>query len=169
MEIRQATQADANHLAELCMCVQALHVEIQPALFRKPRHADLVDFFRDRLSAPDFTSFLAMDGSEPVGYVVLHTIRRPAHVLIRAREIVEIDHIHVAETHQRRGIARRLAAKALEVAHSYGIQTIQLSVWAQNDQAVAAFEALGFKPQRHIMTLDNREKLEPVSSVDSQG
>jgi len=78
MEIRQATQADANHLAELCMCVQALHVEIQPALFRKPRHADLVDFFRDRLSAPDFTSFLAMDG---------RIIRIPVEIILKGEEL----------------------------------------------------------------------------------
>lgn len=167
MEIRTATQDDADRLAELCIGVQALHVEMQPALFREPTHEELAGFFRDRLGKHDFTIFLALDEGEPVGYVMLHVIRRPAHVLIRARESVEIDHIYVNETHRRQGISRQLAAKALEVARSYGTDVIQLSVWAQNDRAVAAFEALGFKPQRHIMILKNREMLEQSPAPDS--
>jgi len=161
MDIRQATPDDADGLAELCKDVQALHVEMEPTLFREPTHEELAGFFRDRLADPDFTAFLAWDHEEPVGYVMLHVIRRPSHILIKAREDVEIDHIHVAETHRRQGIGRRLAAKALDLAHSCGIGTIQLSVWAQNARAVAAFGALGFKPQRHTMVLENKGMLEP--------
>lgn len=159
MEIRQAAQDDADHLAKLCMGVQMLHVEMQPALFREPTHDELAGFFRERLADPAFTAFLAYDHGEPVGYVLLHVIRRPAHVLIRARECVEIDQIHVTEGRRGRGIGRRLAATALDVARANMIETIQLSVWAQNTRAIAAFEALGFRPQRHTMILEERELL----------
>jgi ribosomal protein S18 acetylase RimI-like enzyme len=86
--------------------------------------------------------------------------------LIRAREAVKIDHIHVNETYRKQGIGRRLAAMALEVARSYGIATAQLSVWARNARAVAAFSAPGFESQRHIMVLGNREMSE---EVDEEG
>jgi ribosomal protein S18 acetylase RimI-like enzyme len=155
--IRRATRRDAAHLAGLCMDVQSLHVAMQPSMFRVPSNEELVAFFRERLADPDFTVFLAVDDGSPVGYVMLHVIRRPAHVLVKARDCVEVDHIQVNESHRRQGIGRRLAAKAIEVARACGIEAIQLSTWAQNARAIATFTALGFKPQRIIMTLENRE------------
>jgi len=157
LEIREATPDDADNLAMLCKDIQALHAGMYPALFCEPTHDELAVFFRARMTDPNFTAFLALDQGEPVGYVALNIVRRPPHILIRAREAVEIDHIHVNKTHRKQGIGRRLAAMALEVASSYGIATVQLSVWARNTLAVAAFSALGFEPQRHIMVLRNRE------------
>ena len=167
MEIRRATQDDAAQLAVLCGEIQSLHVEMQPMLFRQATTEELSGFFCERATDPDFMIFLALVEGQPVGYVMLHVIRRPAHVLINARECVEIDHIHVRQSHRRRGIGRALASQAIEVAHSSGIETIQLSVWAQNHTAVAAFESLGFEPQRHIMILKDKERLEPSVPSDA--
>ena len=160
IEIKRATRNDAYHLAVLCAEVQSLHVEMQPTLFRQPTCEQLARFFREHLADPDFVVFLALAEGHPVGYVMLHVIRTPAHVLVNPRECVEIDHLHVQLSHRRQGIGRALASRALEVARTSGVETIQLSVWAQNQHAVAAFESLGFEPLRHIMILKDTERLE---------
>ena len=159
MEIRRAAQDDADYLAVLCAEVQSLHVEMQPTLFRQPTLDELARFFREHLVDPDFVVFLALAEGHPVGYVMLHVIRTPAHVLVNPRECVEIDHLHVQQSHRRRGIGRALASQALEVARASGVETIQLSVWARNQRAVAAFKSLGFEPLKHIMILKQRERL----------
>lgn len=152
-EIQRATDRDISALAALCAEVQSLHEQMHPATFRHPTEDELKRLFRERMEDPAFAVFIAWASDEPVGYVVLHVIQKPAHVLVKARSCVEIDHIHVRESHRRQGVGRDLAAQALVVAREAAIETIQLSVWAQNSNAVAAFEAMGFAAQRHTMVL----------------
>ena len=165
MEIRQAIQDDTDTLAAMCREIQSLHAEMQPTLFRHPSAEELASFFRERLDDPNFTILLVEEAGEPVGYVMLHIIRRPAHVLINARSYVEIDHIHVRQAHRRHGVGGELAQQALGVARDSDSDTIQLSVWAENADAVAAFESLGRETQRHIMILKDRERLEQAQST----
>ena len=165
MEIKKATTDDANILAELCSEIQAIHTGLKPHIFRTPSHQELVDLFKERISDPDYTAFLAFDMDEPVGYTVLHLIRKPGNVLAYERKILEIDHIHIVEKCRRRGFCKKLFAKALEVARSLEIKDIQLGVWAQNGRAVAAFNALGFKQQWAIMSLENTGSLESGDST----
>jgi diamine N-acetyltransferase len=160
MEIRQATKNDVDHLAELCKGVQAVHIELHPSLFRQPLHHELTAFFSDKLSDPNYIAFLAIDDGKPIGYVLLRIIRLSANVFVNARESVEIDHIHVIESHRQRGIGKRLAAKTVEIASSLEIKQVQLNVWAQNSRAIAAFKSFGFEPQRHVMFLKNKTDLE---------
>lgn len=159
MNIRKATIDDVDILAELCLEVQRLHVKLQPLIFREPSHRELVDIFRERISDPDYFSFLALDKEIPVGYIAMHIFRKPENVFAFARDVLEIDHIHINQKYCRQGICRQLFAKAPEVARAFDIENIQLGVWAQNDRAISAFNALGFKQQYHIMALEDRSKL----------
>ena len=145
------------------MAVQALHVALQPSLFRQPAAKQLAEFFGARLMDPDFAIFIAWGELGPIGYIMLHVVRRPTHVLVAERQFVEIDQIHVEDRYQRRGVGRRLTSEAVKLARSLKIETIQLNVWAENHPAVTAFEAMGFIPQRHIMVLDDKAIFEQVS------
>jgi ribosomal protein S18 acetylase RimI-like enzyme len=169
MIIKKTTVDDADILAELCSEIQGLHIRLQPLIFRKPSHQELVDIFRERISDPDYIAFLAFNEEKPVGYIVLHILRKPENVFAYARNILEIDHIHINEKYWRQGICKKLFAKALEVARSFDIENIQLGVWAQNDRAISAFNSLGFKQQFYIMVFEDRSKLEPSNTADSQG
>lgn len=167
MKIKQATIDDAGVLAELCSEIQGLHIKMQPLIFREPSHKELVDLFRERISDPDYTAFIACDADHPVGYAVLHVLRKPGNIFTYARNILEIDHIHIVERYRRQGLCKKLFAKALEVARSFDIEHIQLGVWSQNDRAIATFYALGFKQKFHIMYLEDKAKLEPSNAVNS--
>ena len=166
MKIQQATVDDADILAALCSEIQGLHIKLQPLIFREPSQQELVDFFRERISDPDYIAFLASDGENALGYIVLHILRKPENVFAYSRNILEIDHIHITEKNRRQGICKKLFSKALEVARSFDIENIQLGVWAQNDRAISAFNALGFKQQFHIMALEDKSKFESGSRGD---
>ena len=169
MKIKQATVEDAVIISELCSEIQGLHIKLQPLIFREPSQQELIDIFRERISDPDYIAFLAFDGEKALGYIVLHILRKPENVFSYSRNILEIDHIHIIEKYRRQGICKKLFSKALEVARSFDIENIQLGVWAQNDHAISAFNALGFKPQFHIMALEDRSKYESYNTADSQG
>ncbi len=63
---------------------------------------------------------------------------RPAY-----RATVEVA-VYVAPERQRRGIARRLLAHAIEAAPGLGIHTILAFVFAHNPPSVTLFEHAGF-------------------------
>lgn len=161
MKIKQATVDDADILSGLCSEIQGLHMKMLPLVFREPSRKELADLFRERISDPDYIAFLAFDRERAVGYMVLHILRTPENVFVHSRAILEIDHIHIIETYRRQGICKKLFSKALEVARSFDIENIQLGVWARNDRAILAFNALGFKRQFQIMALEERSKIEP--------
>lgn len=156
MKIKQAAIDDADILAKLCSEIQKLHIKLQPLIFKEPSHQELADLFRERIADPDYIAFLAFDGEKPVGYIVLHILRKPENVFAYSRNILEIDHIHITEKYRRQGICKKLFAKAIETARSFNIENIQLGVWARNDRAISAFNALGFKQQFHIMALEDK-------------
>lgn len=161
-QVRRASHDDVDVLAEMCMAVQALHVALKPSLFQQPAAQQLAEFFDARLVDPDFAIFIAWNEFGPIGYVMLHVVHRPTHVLVAERQYVEIDQIHVEERYQRQGVGRRLTSEAVKLARSLKIDTIQLNVWAENHPAVTAFDAMGFIPQRHIMVLDDKAIFEQV-------
>ncbi len=85
IDVRPAVPDDADLLARLCAGIQGLHVEMHPELFRAPAHQELAAFFRERLADADYTAFLAWDGAEAIGYVVVHFIRRPENAFVQER------------------------------------------------------------------------------------
>lgn len=169
MKIKKATVDDAEVLAGLCSEIQALHIKMQPLIFRETSHQELVDFFRERISNPDYMAFWAFDADQPVGYIVLHILEKPGNIFVHARNILEIDHIHIVERYRRQGVCKKLFSKALDVAVSLRIENIQLGVWSRNDRAIAAFHALGFKQQYHVMAFEDKTKLNLSDAADSPG
>lgn len=169
MKIKQATIDDSCVLAELCSEIHGIHIKLQPLIFREPSHQELIDLFRKRISDPDYIAFIAFDVGKPVGYTVFHILRKPENIFAYERNILEIDHIHINERYWRKGICKKLFAKALEVARSFDIENIQLGVWSLNDRAIAAFNSLGFKQQFYIMALEDRSKLEQINTAEPQG
>mgnify|MGYP001590758711 CR=1 FL=1 len=153
MKIREATPADAATLARLCMGVQAIHLAMEPSFFRKPTRTELVKFFRERLQEAGFVGFVALEDDAAVGYVLVHLVLRPAHVLVKRRLYAEIDQIHVDKRYRKKGVGRALIRHAIELAGKRGARSVELNVWLQNERAVAAFKALGFESLRQHMIL----------------
>ncbi len=58
--------------------------------------------------------------------------------------------VYVAPTHQRRGIARRLVADALERAPALGLATLLGFVFGHNAPSLTLFERFGFAPWGHL-------------------
>jgi ribosomal protein S18 acetylase RimI-like enzyme len=55
--------------------------------------------------------------------------------------------VAVDPTCRRRGVGRALIEKIFRDAHDRGLSDVELSAWAFNDVARAAFRRLGFTPK----------------------
>jgi GNAT superfamily N-acetyltransferase len=138
--IRDAADGDIEVLVALNDIVQRLHVAALPAYFKQPEPGSVQELFRSKLQRPDVRVWIASADGILAGYLV-------ANPLCFARTICEIDEIAVAPTHRRTGLARALVDRVRDVARARGVRDVELNSWSFNDDAHAAFVALGFRPK----------------------
>ncbi len=151
MSVRRATKADVGRLADLNTEVHDLHVAHLPYFFKPARPEDLTAFFERMLEAPEAWVFVACEGQEVVGYMVLVLRERPENEFALPQRWLYIDQIGVTEAHRRRGHAAALVDRARGVAKEYGLERIELDTYAFNERAQAFFRSQGF--QDHMIKM----------------
>lgn len=147
MEIRVATVDDADTLAALNACVQAIHVSHYPEGFRSPDPADVAEWFRARLVEPGVRAWLVVSAASPVAYALVIPVVRPPNPFTVAERYFEIDQLAVLPEVRRQGIARALVAHLRSELERDGPVGLRLQTWMFNTDARAAFERLGFRPE----------------------
>ena len=147
VSIRAASSADGATLAALNEFVHGLHVAARPDFFRVAPPAEAAVWLASLAEAPSSRIWIAEGNSAPIGYVLVFFHERAERPFSHARHWCEIDQIAVDPRWRRKGAARALIETALEEARRRGIHDIELSSWAFNTAAHAAFGRLGFTPK----------------------
>jgi ribosomal protein S18 acetylase RimI-like enzyme len=145
LSIRRASEADLEALSPLKAVVHDQHVKERPDFFKPMKPEDVIAWLRDRLGEETTHVWMAEDCGVPAGYVLATRRQREESLYSFARQWCEIDEIVVDTTYRRRGIARALMARAIAHAHELGLDTVELSSWAFNEQAHTTFARLGFQ------------------------
>ena len=152
MQIRRATTYDVPVLVSLNAPVQALHVQMRPEIFKpSSESAEMHNFFRDRLTNPNWHGFIAEVDSKPVGYVLAEVIRRPENPFTYAMQFIDIDHISLNEDQRGKGYGEQLIQAVFDLARELNIDRVILGVWETNTHAVGFFKNQGFTPYLHRM------------------
>ncbi len=123
--------------------------------------AEEVAFRRKRVATTPQEVSVAVDEERPaeveegegrlVGFVTTDIDEAP-RVFDRPDRLV-VDDIYVREPYRGTGLARELMAHAADRARAVGCPELALDVDADNPQAVAFYERLGFEPLRRRLTL----------------
>lgn len=91
--------------------------------------------FEDELKKSNSHMFVCIENDEVIGYAVMTTILDEGDLL----------DIAVSEKHRRKGVAKALFEKLLEVAKEKQLSFITLEVRASNSSAIALYEYMGFE------------------------
>lgn len=147
MNIRQATDHDAQLLASLNADVQKQHADAVPHIFKQPDLQALLADFQERILADeDGYTFIVEDNGTALGYIYTRVIRRPENAYTYALNYVLIDQISVKPADQGKGCGRLLIEAAFDLARRQGIDRVALGTWAFNTPAHGFFAKMGFKP-----------------------
>jgi ribosomal protein S18 acetylase RimI-like enzyme len=143
MKIRPATVSDVHALVALNRIVQDMHVNAFPDRFRRDAPQQVVaDAFSEKIQSP--TSYwLVAEEEEPIAFLSADFLEREESWHSVARRVCYLAGIVVAPAFRRRGIARALFEALQQEADARGM-TVELDVWAFNDEAKEAFSRLGF-------------------------
>jgi ribosomal protein S18 acetylase RimI-like enzyme len=98
------------------------------------------------LSDPRSLFLVALDGEQPVGFVLAHELPR-RHGDASKLFVYEVD---VADSHRRRGIATALLGRLAETAHERGIRTGFVLTEPVNEAANALYRSAGGEPEETV-------------------
>jgi GNAT superfamily N-acetyltransferase len=153
MNIRRATTDDALAVATLGAVIQASHAPERPDWFKPANPASAVAMYREALSDPNVTVFLAEEGDDALGFLMAVTHHRPDTPLSFAQTVLEIDQIGVDPAARRRGVGRALFEAVRALADEVSAYRIVLTTWVFNHDAHRFFESEGFAIELHRMAL----------------
>lgn len=154
MAIRTATLSDARLLAELNAHVHGLHVDAEPEIYRVTRLDEVTAWFENRLREDGVEAYVVDVDGQPVGFALALHHLRPAHAFAHAAAVTVVDQLAIAPKYRRRGLARDLLQHIAAVAKRRGSTRIELDVREHNCDALACYEALGYRVAAWRLTVD---------------
>ncbi|HEY3209252.1 MAG TPA: GNAT family N-acetyltransferase [Actinomycetota bacterium] len=160
LRIRPATEGDLPAVMRLFHELASLQ---EPWRVFTPR-PNLSEEMRRRYQAdvadPDALLVVAELNGEIVGMAAGH-LHKPSSM---SEELaVELGSVYVRREHRERGVAGALTAQVAQFARERGVQRITLKTFAQNEEALLAWQRLGFEP-RMVQLTAPVERLQRVDS-----
>jgi len=152
----QVNALDIAVLAVLSDEVQSLREQRVPGCFETEDRMTAAAWFESALNTPGVSAWIASYRGEDVGYVLTLTRDKADNAFQYVRRVLVIEQIAVLPEARRLGIASALlervlaSARAASTADGLGCASaldVELSSWAWNSDAHAAFHANGFTPK----------------------
>lgn len=145
IQLRRAEERDLPAMLRLSDEIQELHVQGEPQVYHRGEAEERRAWYAGKL-AEDAWFWVAEDGGELVGLLLLQRMDRPANPFTAARSWLMVDQLVVGREAQRRGVGQALMAQAEREARTLGLDRLELDVRAFNRAAIGFYEALGYRP-----------------------
>ena len=153
MIIRFAKENELVRVNELRKQVNDLHVEGKPEVFKAGFNDELRDYIYNIWDDPEQEIVVAdLDGTI-CGFAVLHHIVKPATPFMYERDFIDVDEFCVDKDYRRQGVASEMITFIRNYAKEKGFNRIELNMWEFNRDALAFYEAVGFKTYRRYMEM----------------
>jgi ribosomal protein S18 acetylase RimI-like enzyme len=153
MIVRFAKENELGRVNELRKQVNDIHVEGKPDVFKPGFGEELRDFVNVIWNDPEQQIVVAEDDGVICGFAVLHHINKPENPFMKERDFIDIDEFCVDKDHRRKGAASAMVSFIKEFAKEKGFSRIELNMWEFNQDALAFYEAAGFKTFRRYMEM----------------
>lgn len=153
MIIRFAKENELVRVNELRKQVNDLHVEGKPEVFKAGFNDELRDHVYDIWNDPEQEIVVADSDGIICGFAVLHHIVKPATPFMYERDFMDVDEFCVDKEYRRQGVASEIITFIRKYAKEKGFNRIELNMWEFNQDALAFYEAVGFKTYRRYLEM----------------
>ena len=153
MIVRFAKESELDRVNELRKQVNDIHVEGKPDVFKPGFGQELRDFVKVIWNDPEQEIVVAEDDGVICGFAVLHHINKAENPFMKERDFIDIDEFCVDKDHRRKGAASEMVSFIKKFAREKGFKRIELNMWEFNQNALAFYEAAGFKTFRRYMEM----------------
>ncbi len=154
LTVRPAIKSDIEAVWRLWVGLQSLHAEADPVNYVPAAGLPRFKKYFEKVLRDDGREVIVAERTgDVVGYIVLREVQRGSDFVMSAQEWLELEHLVVAESARRTGVAGALLDQAKHVAQRKGLSQIKVGVRAFNASAVSAYMRLGFEHDFHHMSL----------------
>ncbi|CAG7643502.1 GNAT family N-acetyltransferase [Paenibacillus allorhizosphaerae] len=149
--IRTADQDDYESLLPLFRQVHDLHVFERPDLYKENSTPVGLEFFKNQLVDDKQHIFVATQGVEMIGFVVMKEEEIPENSFVNARKVLFVNSLCVADAKRKKGIGRRLMEYVFDFGRSLKVDSIELGVSEKNQDAIHFYESIGMATKSRRM------------------
>jgi diamine N-acetyltransferase len=151
ISIRNANQGDYKSLIPLFREIHELHVCKRPDLYKENFTPVSQEFFESQLDDLKQHIFVAAIGIEIVGFVVMKEEEITENSFMKARKVLLINSLCVAETQRKKGIGKRLLQYVFDFGRSLNVDSIELGVSEKNSSAIEFYQSNGMATKSRKM------------------
>lgn len=142
MNVERARRPDIPSIAE-CWVALRVHQRVRPGGYRPSLRA-MMRQVEGNFERPHCHHFVAKEAGKVVG-VVLVRLRKGGRSACLARA-------YVIPSHRRQGVIRGLENTVVDFLRQRGVSTLDLTVVPHNEEGMATWPALGYRPTKIVMT-----------------
>lgn len=153
ISIRNAEQNDYNSLLPLFRQVHEFHVFKRPDLYKENSTPVEQKFFESQLIDAKQHIFVAAIGNDIVGVIVTKEEETAENSFVKARKVLVINSLCVAETHRKRGIGKKLTKYVFDFGRSLKVDSIELGVSEKNTSAIEFYRSIGMTTKSRKMEI----------------
>jgi len=153
ISIRNAEQNDYNSLLPLFRQVHEFHVFKRPDLYKENSTPVEQKFFESQLIDAKQHIFVAAIGNDIVGVIVTKEEETAENSFVKARKVLVINSLCVAETHRKKGIGKKLTKYVFDFGRSLRVDSIELGVSEKNTSAIEFYRSIGMTTKSRKMEI----------------
>ena len=143
-----AQSADRTAINAMARQVHAMHISWRPDIYEMPQELYPEERFTDAVKSKSL--YVAKIDGSVVGYVAVK-IRDYDWPGVVRRKVMFVDEICVENSCRRHGIGTEMMTEVRALAKAFGCTDLQLSVYPQNEEALAFYRKCGFVLQNVSM------------------
>ncbi|WP_156791382.1 GNAT family N-acetyltransferase [Bacillus sp. SG-1] len=153
MQIREATKSDYEVVHQLQKQVHAMHVKERPDHYKMTDTTLDQEYFNNLIDGEN-TRVLLLEEDQPIAYSII-TIKYPTErPILMPRKVVYMDDFGVDSKYRGKGMGKVFFEKILEFAKSIEADSLELSVWEFNEDAVKFYESMNLKTKMRQMEIN---------------
>ncbi|TKD71243.1 GNAT family N-acetyltransferase [Pseudalkalibacillus hwajinpoensis] len=153
ISIRKAEQNDYESLLPLFSQVHDLHVLVRPDLYKENLTPVEQEFFESQLSDVKQQIFVATIGNDLVGVIVTKEQELTENSFVKARKILVINSLSVAEKYRSKGIGKKLTKYVFDYGRNLRFDSIELGVSEKNTSAIEFYRSIGMTTKSRKMEI----------------
>lgn len=136
-----ARESDLEAINRIAMQVHEMHISWRPDIYCPTEELFPRDYLQECIR--EKCLFVAKIRDTVVGFLLFRfwEMKGPGNV---PRKVLQIDSIGVEESARNQGIGTQMMEELRVLARAFGCTDLQLSVYPQNDEAVAFYQKCGF-------------------------
>lgn len=151
MKIREADIEDYESLLPLFRQVHDLHVFERPDLYNENPTPVERDFYLNQITDSKQHIFVAYRGIDIYAFVVMREEEVLANSFVKARRILYVNSLCVAEDQRGNGIEKLMMRFVLDYGRKLNVDSVELGVSESNRSAIEFYEAVGLKTKSRRM------------------